>query len=160
MASICESEFCEVCVQCSCDNGETLCKTKQLDPVYCCDKTHAEHWHSGWRCNPFNCSEQKDKKCSNKRKTGRAYRRVMKQQKDDRLLHIIKQYYSPYAGYTSSLDFGGHSLKGTGVYIKYKKRSAKQKFLKRQTSKKVRKMNNLPKGNAYRKSLDYWWLMY
>ena len=125
-------EFWEVCAKCPYDKGETFQRKDRLEsiygnwqPEYCfCDKVDGVHWRYGWCNEPFENVKLKTRKYSGKRKTGRAYRRVMKQQKDDQLLHIIRRYYIPHAGYTSLFDFDGDSLKGTGVYIKYQSKNS------------------------------------
>lgn len=89
------------------------------------------------------------------------YRRKMKRQKVDRLRNIIvgSHTYAPHIGY---IDYGyiNGQWQPIGNYIKYPKNSNKQKFLKKQTNKRIRRAKVLVKGNAYRKYLDYWWEMY
>lgn len=102
------------------------------------------------------------RKPAGKRKTGRQYRRTMKFQKDMQLFHIVKQRYKPHVGWIYNVpdNFRCKLLKGTGLYIQYPNRSNRQRFLKRQTAKKVRKSSGIPNGNVYRKYYEYWWIMY
>ena len=48
-----------------------------------------------------------------------------------------------------------------GKYIKYPKNSNCQRWMKRETSRKSRNCQDLPrKGNYYRRLFDYWWTLY
>lgn len=81
----------------------------------------------------------------------KAYRRKMKKQKEDRLRNVIERYgYCPHIGY----------IENDTQHIKYPKNSNKKKYLKKQSNRKVRKSVLPQKGNAYRKSNEYWWIMY
>ena len=94
------------------------------------------------------------------RKTGTAYRRMMKQRKFIRLYKIVTGSYIPHAGYVD-WSFVGDRFLPTGQYIKYQKNSNRQKDLKRETSRRTRNCSDIPrKGNYYRKLLDYWWELY
>lgn len=90
-----------------------------------------------------------------------AYRRAMKAKKDKKLRKIINEYtgYAPHIGYID-WDYVDGVWQPVGKYVKYPKNSAKQKFLKRQTNKKIRKSDISHKGNDYRKHYEYWWTMY
>ena len=96
-----------------------------------------------------------------RRRTGRRYRRRKGREKSDRLLAIIQNAgYGPHRGYVD-WGFEGRTLLHTGKYIKYPKNSRCQRWLKRVSSKKVRRCPCLPsKGNGYRKVCDYWWSLY
>ena len=81
-------------------------------------------------------------------------------EKNDRLLRIIRRHYIPHAGY---IDYGFDSftLLHSGKYIKYPKNSNFQRWMKRLTSKKCRRNEELfGKGNQYRRLFDYWWTIY
>ena len=68
--------------------------------------------------------------------------------------------YVPHAGY---IDYGfdGDTLLHSGKYIKYPKNSNCQRWMKRETSRKFRNCQDLPrKGNYYRRLFDYWWTLY
>lgn len=94
------------------------------------------------------------------RRTGQAYRRQMHIKKNDELLRIVTRHYVPHAGYVD-WGFDGRSLLHSGKYIKYKKNSNCQRWIKRETSRKFRRRLDLPrKGNAYRRLFDYWWTLY
>ena len=95
-----------------------------------------------------------------KRRTGRAYRRMMKEQKFKRLFRIVTQDYRPYAGYVD-WSYVGSRWVPTGKYIKYPKNSNCQRWCKKVSNARVRKYMDLPsKGNSYRRVFDYWWTLY
>ena len=84
-------------------------------------------------------------------------RKYRDQLKADRLLSLVTlPGYFPYRGYLL-YDTNAKSLLHTGLYIKYPKSSNRQKRLKRQAAKKVRKHPVFYKGNYYRKVFDYRW---
>ena len=91
----------------------------------------------------------------------RQYRRQQEKKHMDRLLFWIQHVgYAPHIGYIPD-GFDGQTLLHSGKYIKYPKRSGTQKYLKRKTSRTVRKYGKLsPKGNQYRKLVEYWWVLY
>ena len=89
-------------------------------------------------------------------KNRRRLRRVRDIQKSDRLLHIIN--YGGYAPHRGYIDWGfdGRTLLHTGKYIKYPKNSNCQRWIKRETSRRLRSCRNAPaKGNFYRRLFDY-----
>ena len=87
-------------------------------------------------------------------------RRVRDIQKSDRLLRIIYGGYAPHRGYID-WGFDGRTLLHTGKYIKYPKNSSCQRWIKRETSRRIRRCRNaLLKGNFYRRLFDYWWTLY
>lgn len=91
----------------------------------------------------------------------RRLRRVRDIQKSNRLLHIIN--YGGYAPHRGYIDWGfdGKTLLHTGKYIKYPKNSNCQRWIKRETSRRIRSCRNAPaKGNFYRRLFDYWWTLY
>ena len=95
-----------------------------------------------------------------RRQTGRAYRRMMKVRKYQRLRKIVISSYIPHAGYVDWTFVDGHSVP-TGKYIKYPKNSNCQKWIKRETSRRQRNREDMPtKGNYYRRLFDYWWTLY
>lgn len=81
--------------------------------------------------------------------------------KDDRLLQIINQGgYAPHIGYVA-WDFEGKTLLHSGEYVKFRKNSNRQRWIKRETSRRIRNCKDAPrKGNYYRRLFDYWWEMY
>ena len=94
------------------------------------------------------------------RRTGSAYRREMRIRKNDALMRIVIRRYVPHAGYID-YGFGGNTLLHSGKYIKYPKNSNCQRWMKRETSRKFRNCQDLPrKGNYYRRLFDYWWTLY
>ena len=72
----------------------------------------------------------------------RRLRRVRDIQKSDRLLHIIN--YGGYAPHRGYIDWGfdGKTLLHTGKYIKYPKNSNCQRWIKRETSRRIRSCRN------------------
>lgn len=95
-----------------------------------------------------------------KRRTGRAYRRMMNERKFKHLFRIVTHGYRPHAGYVDWSYVDGKWMP-TGKYIKYPKNSNCQNWCKRASSARVRKYMDLPhKGNSYRRVFDYWWTLY
>jgi hypothetical protein len=92
---------------------------------------------------------------------GRAYRRSMRKTKDIRLRKIIKgRRYTLHAGYISYDWVDGEFVPIHGDYIRYPKHSNMQKYLKRQSKRKVRRSSLLLQGNNYRKVMEYRWEFY
>ena len=93
-------------------------------------------------------------------KDRRRLRRVREIQKNDRLLQIINRGgYAPHRGYIEE-GFDGRSLLHTGQYIRYPQNSHRQKWIKRETGRRIRRCQNAPvKGNFYRRRFDYWWTL-
>ena len=95
-----------------------------------------------------------------KRRTGRAYRRMMNERKFKHLFRIVTYGYRPHAGYVDWSYVDGKWMP-TGKYIKYPKNSNCQNWCKKASSARVRKYMDLPhKGNSYRRVFDYWWTLY
>ena len=68
--------------------------------------------------------------------------------------------YAPHRGYID-WGFSGRTLLHTGKYIKYPKNSNCQRWIKRETSLRIRRCRDVPaKGNYYRRLFDYWWTLY
>ena len=89
-----------------------------------------------------------------------AYRRSQRTKHFDRLYKIVTSSYVPHAGYVDWSFEGEHPVP-CGKYIKYPKNSNCQRWIKRQTSKRVRRYKDMPvKGNHYRRVFDYWWTLY
>ena len=91
---------------------------------------------------------------------GKAYRRSMQKTKDIQLRKIITECkYTPHAG---SIHYGwvDGEWQSIGDYIRYPKNSNMQKYLKRQSKRKVRRTELLPNGNGYRKCMEYRWEFY
>ena len=94
-------------------------------------------------------------------KVRRRLRRDTNIRKTDNLLRIIN--YGGYAPHRGYIDWGidGKTLLHTGKYIKYPKNSNCQRWIKRETSRRIRSCRNAPaKGNFYRRLFDYWWTLY
>lgn len=88
---------------------------------------------------------------------GKAFRRDMQNKKDQRLREIIVQCRcKPSAGSITHTWIDG-VWQPVGDYIKYPKNSNIQKYLKRQTKRKVRRSEPFPNGNGYRKCIEYQW---
>jgi hypothetical protein len=91
---------------------------------------------------------------------GRAYRRSMEEKKERRLRKIITECrYTPHAGY---IHYGWVEGVWTpiGNYIRYPKNSNMQKYLKRQSKRRIRRSDQALQGNSYRKYMEYWWRFY
>ena len=88
---------------------------------------------------------------------GRDYRRRMKAKKERRLKTILTTYCRvPRAGYVEC-DWIDGVWKPVGEYIKRPKNSNRQKYLKRQSRRLVRRSEPFPNGNSYRKCMEYRW---
>lgn len=127
---------------------------------YCgCDKVQTEFWISGYCEDAFYDFPPRKKK--GKRKTGAAYRRAMKIQKNNRLIRILNSTrYNPHAGY---VDWGWVDgvWQQVGTYVKYPRNSNKQRFGKRCTNRAVRRGAVVGSGKCgYRRCYDYWWNLY
>ena len=106
-----------------------------LQLEYCwCDKVGGKMYAFGY-C-PDAISQKLKSSKNGERKTGSAYRRYMKKLKFERAKAI---------GDTT---------------MKYPKNSKRQRCYKRQSNKRIRKMDVPMRGNGYRKPFDYWWLLY
>ena len=136
------------------------CKTKSDFLYYGCDKVGAGRFQECGFCSDAFEPYHRPKK-SDKRKTGRLYRRIQSKKKDERLRNIISyDRYNPAVGY---IDYGyvDGIWKEVGNHIKYPRDSNFQRYLKRQSNKKIRKhKGTIPKGNFYRKMFEYWWQLY
>jgi hypothetical protein len=87
-------------------------------------------------------------------------RRELRCRKNARLLRIISRGYMPHAGYVD-WDFVDGKYTCIGKHIKYPKNSNCQRWMKRETSRKIRNCKYAPKkGNYYRRLFDYWWTLY
>lgn len=96
-----------------------------------------------------------------KNQRGRQYRRHQHAKHSDRLLFLIQHlHYDPHIGYING-GLDGKTLLHTGTYIQHSKSSALQQYLKRKTNRATRNKADLPpKGNQYRKLVEYWWVLY
>ena len=91
---------------------------------------------------------------------GYAYRRTMKAKKDRRLRKILSDCrYTPHAGYVEC-DWVDGVWQPVREYIQYPKNSNMQKYLKRQSNRKVRRSEAFSNGNSYRKCMEYRWQFY
>lgn len=83
-------------------------------------------------------------------KVRRRLRRDTNIRKTDNLLRIINYGgYAPHRGYID-WGFSGRTLLHTGKYIKYPKNSNCQRWIKRETSRRIRRCRDVPaKGNYY-----------
>lgn len=121
---------------------------------YCaCDKVDAQFFCGGycedaWISTPA-CH------IAGKRRTGRSYRRNMRQKNIEKFLARDNQghCFGPYIHRRQDKD-----ERVLGTFIRYPKSSANKVFFKRVSNKKVRQSKDIPlKGNKYRKVFDYWW---
>lgn len=92
---------------------------------------------------------------------GREYRRLQSIKHGEKLLFLIRHLgYAPHIGYIDG-GFDGGRLLHRGVHIKQPGSSSAQQYLKRKTSRAVRRCAELPpKGNRYRRLVEYWWALY
>ena len=105
--------------------------------------------------------ENDSRNAHQRQKARRRLRRGTSIRKADRLLRIINYGgYAPHRGYID-WGFSGRTLLHTGKYIKYPKNSNCQRWIKRETSLRIRRCRDVPaKGNYYRRLFDYWWTLY
>ena len=88
---------------------------------------------------------------------GKAYRRDMEAKNDRRLRKIITECRcTPIVGCIERELVDG-VLQPVGDHIRYPKNSNIQKYLKRQTRRKVRRSAPFQNGNSYRKCIEYKW---
>ena len=88
---------------------------------------------------------------------GKDYRRDMQDKKDRRLRKIIARRHSgPLVGYIPR-EWNDGVCQPAGDYIRYPKNSNIQKYLKRQSRRKVRRSAPFQNGNSYRKCIEYKW---
>ena len=88
---------------------------------------------------------------------GKAYRRDMQFKKDRKIRKIIAHRHSgPLVGYIPHEWIDDMRLP-KGDYIRYPKNSNIQKYLKRQSRRKVRRSEPFQNGNSYRKCIEYKW---
>ena len=130
----------------------------QLD--HCgCDKIDCEFWADMFCEDAF--YEQPVEKKRGKRRTGRAYRRYQAKLKNNKRRNIIaRSGYSPTIGWIE-YGFVNGKWQPVGDHVKYPSNSYRQRTLKRQSNKKVRRYKGqMPSGNSYRKIFDYWWTLY
>ena len=88
---------------------------------------------------------------------GKAFRRDMQNKKDQRLREIIVQCRCKPSAVSITYTWIDGVWQPVGDYIKYPKNSNIQKYLKRQTKRKVRRSEPFPNGNGYRKCIEYQW---
>lgn len=84
-------------------------------------------------------------------------RRIRDVRKNNRLLRIIN--YGGYAPHRGYIDWGydGSTLLHSGKYIKHIKNSNCQRWMKKETSRRIRNCRDISaKGNCYRRLFDYW----
>lgn len=130
---------------------------------YCgCDKVIGEFYQCGYCADAWvgiqNCQK------SNKRKTGRKFRRQMRQrhlQKFREREDFSRPSVAPYLN-DGKWDNARCEWVGEGSHIRHPKNSRKKVFFKRVSSKKARKAKlDLPrKGNGWHKLFDYWQTLY
>ena len=94
------------------------------------------------------------------RKEKRRSRRNRSIEKEYAKLQCAKNYkgYNPKVGWVDYEYIDGVNVP-VGLYLKKMHNSKLQKNIKKRTSRKVRRTNfeMVPKGNGYRKTVDYWW---
>ncbi|MBQ7504690.1 MAG: hypothetical protein IJT79_05165 [Ruminococcus sp.] len=96
-----------------------------------------------------------------KLKKRRRMRRINRVRKNEARFRIINTGgYAPHRGYVD-WDFTGTTLLHSGKHIKYPKNSNCQRWMKKETGRRIRNCADVPvKGNYYRRLFDYWWTLY
>ena len=136
----------------NCPIGEDIRARKarlgeDYQPEYCsCDKVGEKHYCGV--CEDAMENIENDTK-HGYRRGGKAYRRKMTARKRKRRMEIAQNGFKPSLGYT-------HDDK----YWTPSHRSRAQKWLKRQSNKKVRKSKTPRNHSGYRKMFDYNWNWY
>ena len=91
---------------------------------------------------------------------GRSYRRIMKIRKDRRFRRILHECNcAPSAGYIKYTRIDGVK-QPVENRIRYPKNSNMQQYLKKLSSRKIRRSEDVPNGNAYRKYTEYAWQLW
>ena len=91
----------------------------------------------------------------------REYRRKQERKHFDRMFQIVSNSCFRIPGYVDWAEDENGNWRPSGKYIKYPKNSNCQRWMKRLTSKKTRKAEDISvKGNDYRRIFDYWWTLY
>ena len=141
----------------NCNGCETCCLGNDVrdrmerlgddyQPEYAfCNKINAKHYAGGY-CED---AEEVIEEChyDNPRKTGSAYRRAQTRKHKKKRREYLKYGYKPSLGH----DYNGYWVPSHN--------SRAQKWLKRASNKKVRKMD-VPDYSGYKKAFDYQWTWY
>lgn len=135
-----------------------------------CDKIDAEFFIGGYCEDAFADKQTINTKTKGKRKTGRAYRRRMRNKKRDRLLSIISDCDPIFLGYGINKaglpsanwyrlwKFGIDEDGIQRTYVKRSRPSKYKKFYKNYSNRVIRKRSTMPqKGNQHHKMFRYWW---
>lgn len=159
----CENGKLFLCDECPlCENVEyrlAVAETGGYEPQleYCsCDKIAYPFYAGGYCGDAFEDATPNQKSCR-PRKTGRAYRRRMRQQKQANLMHITTYRSKTGNCYPDwGVNYGAHHQ--IGNHIRSPKNSNRQQFWKAYSNRKVRHYAGyIHKGNSYRKHFDYAW---
>ena len=94
-----------------------------------------------------------------KRKTGKAYRRMMTVRHQKERMRIVRRVYFSGAGYVD-WDVVDGKFQPVGTYVKYPKNSNAQRYLKTCANRTVRRRKESFRGGQYRKCFDYQWNLY
>lgn len=91
---------------------------------------------------------------------GLAYRRAAKEKAYNRRKAIVSiPGYNPYHGWFKTRRIGNTYEYETLSYIVYPRKTSCRRYFKKYTG-NVAKHKDLPvKGNAYRKTVDLWWML-
>ena len=88
---------------------------------------------------------------------GKAYRRDKEVKKERKLRKIISYFHGgARVGHVTHAWVDG-VWQPVGDHIRFPKNSNIQKYLKRQTKRKVRRSEQFQNGNSYRKCIEYQW---
>lgn len=102
-----------------------------------------------------------DNSCAEKHnahKRNRAKTRKTNFKKKKQRMEIANRRRNPFAGVCC--DVCNKEDNFVGSYIKFAGKSTKQKFLKGQSARRVRKTANIGNGNQYKKHYEYQWRLY
>lgn len=82
----------------------------------------------------------------------------MRIRREEKRAAQLRRWCAPYVGRIKG-DWQGGSLLHSGCYLVYPRSSGRKRLLKQQTGRRVRRADLPPRGNAYRRVLDYHWLL-
>lgn len=155
-----------LCDECPIGRDEIISRRERLkdfpdwQPEYCgCDKVDAPHYVGGYCEDAF--VPRSVNRQTGTRKTGRAYRREKNASKKKRRMDLIRTVgYKPSMGYVE-WDFVDGKIVYTGSYIKYPRNSKRTQYWKNQSDRRIRRYHGaIPKGGAYKKFFEYFWMLY
>lgn len=143
------------------ENRKKLLGDDNYQPEYCwCEKVGGKHLLFGY-CNEEDENRHEQLTHKKIKRPKNRYDRVLAEKKKiNRLKRIINNGgYNPRIGYIMHKLVDGEVVQNES-HILYPKNSNMQKWIKRETSHKIRKAVDVPSHNGYRRYVDYFWILY